>query len=79
MCVLIVRDFGQMKNIIVPLFYKKLHGYKAKQFSEWLDRIGTDPNIPEPYRLIYKMHKTGFYDRNPKFIDSATIIHTPIS
>ncbi len=66
---LIVREFPRLKNVIVPFFYKRLYGNKGLQFEEWLIKIGTDPEVPELYRLIYRMHKTGFYDRNPKFID----------
>ena len=66
---LIVREFGRLKNVIVPFFYKRLKGHKGIQFEEWLEKIGTDPEVPESYRLIYRMHKTGFYDRNPKFLD----------
>lgn len=69
MAVLIVRDFGQLKNIIVPLFYKKLRGNKAKQFEEWLEKIGTDPVVSDTYKFIYKIYKAGFYDRNPKFLN----------
>ncbi len=69
MTILIIRDFGQLKNIIVPLFYKRLHGNKGKQFEEWINRIGNDPNVPENYKFIYKIYRDGFYDRNPKFID----------
>lgn len=68
MTVLIVRDFGQLKNIIVPLFYKKLVGNKAKQFEIWLEKIGTDPAIPESFRFIHRLHKIGFYEKNPKFL-----------
>jgi hypothetical protein len=64
MAVLIVRDIGQLKNIIVPLFYKKLNGYKAKQFDEWIIKIGDDPEVPDSYKLITKIYKSGFYDRN---------------
>lgn len=69
MTILIVRDLGQLKNIIVPLFYEKLRGYKRIQFLEWIEKMGTDPDVPENYRLIYNMVKTGFYDRNRKFVD----------
>ena len=69
MIILIVRDFGQLKNIIVPFFYKKLVGFKAKQFEDWLENIGNDPDVQENYRFIYKIYKAGFYDRNPKFLD----------
>ena len=67
--ILIVRDFGQLKNIIIPLFYKKLKGNKGKQFMEWLEKIGNDPTVSESYRLLYRLHKCGFYDKNPKFND----------
>lgn len=69
MAILMVRDFGQLKNIIIPLFYKKLRGNKDKQFTEWLEKIGSDPQVPESYKLLYKLHKWGYYDRHPKFLD----------
>lgn len=55
MVTLIVRDFGQLKNIVVPFFYKKLIGFKAKQFEDWLENIGNDPDVKENYRFIYKI------------------------
>lgn len=64
---LIVRELGNLKNIVVPFFYGRLKGNKGKQFNEWLEKIGDDPNIPESYKFIYKIHKVGFYKRNPKF------------
>ncbi len=64
---LVVREIGRLKNIIVPLFYKKLIGFKAKQFEEWLENIGHDPSVPESYKLIYRLHQNGYYDKNPKF------------
>jgi len=62
-----VRDIGQLKNIIVPLFYKKLHGYKGVQFEMWMERIGSDPRVPNRHKFIYKIYKAGFYDKNPKY------------
>lgn len=67
MAVLMVRDFGQLKNIIVPLFYKKLNGNKRKQFEEWIEEIGTDKNVPGLYKFIYKLCKWGYYDKNSKY------------
>lgn len=67
MVTLIVRDFGQLKNIIVPFFYKKLVGNKAKQFEQWIEDIGTDPDVQENYRFIYFIYKAGFYEKNPKY------------
>ena len=69
MVVLTVREFGQLKNIIVPFFYNRLKGNKGKQFIEWLEKIGSDPEVSEHFRFIYKIYKSGFYDRNQKFID----------
>ena len=66
---LIVRELGQLKNIIVPFFYKKLKGNKGKQFQEWLEKMGTDVNVSDNFRFINKIYKSGFYDKNPKFID----------
>lgn len=65
--ILIVREFGPLKNIIIPFFYKKLAGNKRKQFDAWLEKIGSDPTVPEYYKLLHRLHKSGFYDRNPKF------------
>lgn len=64
MAIFIVRSTGYIKNIIVPLFYKKLHGHKGEQFKEWIEKIGNDDDVPERYRLIYKLCKCGFYDKN---------------
>jgi hypothetical protein len=69
MSMLMIRDVGQLKNVIVPLFYKKLNGNKAKQFENWLENIGLDPEVPEQYKFIYKLYKSGYFDRNQKFTD----------
>lgn len=61
---LLVRNFGELKNIIVPLFYKKLIGYKALQFENWIERIGNDKSVMERYNLIYRIYKKGFYENN---------------
>lgn len=64
---LIVRDFPSLKNVIVPLFYGKLRGFKGIQFEAWLGLIGTDPAVPSRYKLIYRLHKSGFYNQNNHF------------
>ncbi len=64
---LIVREFGQLKNIIVPFFYRKLRGNKAIQFHNWLENIGSDPMVSEHFKFIYKLYISGFYDKHPKF------------
>ena len=66
---LIVREIGSLKNIIVPFCYKKLKGYKRKQFEEWIEKIGNDQAVPEVYKLIYRFCHSGYYDRNPKFLE----------
>lgn len=64
-----MREIGPLKNIIIPLFYNRLAGAKADQFNEWLEKIGNDPFVPESYKILYRLHKNGFYLRNPKFRD----------
>lgn len=61
--VLIIREFESLKNIIIPLFYKGLSGYKALQFRDWLERIGSDLTIPQSFKLLYRLHKSGFYEK----------------
>lgn len=63
---LIIRDLGTLKNIIIPLLYGQLHGYKKLQFTNWLERIGSDPAVREDYKLLYRLHKNGFYYREIK-------------
>ncbi len=64
---LIVREFNNLKDIIIPLFYKKLIGHKNKQFMEWLEKIGSDPAIPDSFKSLYRLYKWGVYNENPKF------------
>ena len=64
---LMVRDLGTLKNTIVPFFYKKLHGHKGIQFEEWLEDIGRDTSVPKNYKIIWRLYKSGYYDKNPKF------------
>lgn len=54
---LIVREMGSLRNIIIPMFTNKLVGYKAKQFEVWVDKIGNDPLVPEGYRFLYSFYK----------------------
>ena len=65
---LVIRDFGTLKNIIIPLFYDKLIGYKAEQFEIWLNKIGEDPDVAKGYELLYRLHKKGYFRENPKFV-----------
>jgi|SRR3989344_4777181 len=69
MAILIVRDFGQIKNIIVPLFYKKLFGFKAIQFERWIQEMGSNDDVPERFNLITKIYNNGFYEKNFRNFD----------
>ncbi len=65
--VLIVRDLGQLKNVIVPLLHRRLMGEKKAQFEEWLSGMGSDPDVPERFRIVPDLAKKGgFYDRQGK-------------
>jgi len=63
MITMIIRDIGQLKNIIVPLCYKKFYGNKGIQFEKWMEEIGSNPSVPKGYKFIYKLYKDGYYDR----------------
>jgi hypothetical protein len=59
---LIVRDVLELKNIIIPLFYKKLHGNKGKQFMIWLEKMGEEEMTTESHYL-YNLYKKRFFDK----------------
>jgi hypothetical protein len=59
---LIVREVGNLKNIIVPLCYKKLVGNKSISFEKWMNIIGADPGITKGYKFINHLYELGFYD-----------------
>jgi len=64
---IMVRDFGELRDIIIPFFYNKLIGYKGKQLIEWLERIGHDPDIHPDYKVLYSLYKKGYFnDKQPK-------------
>jgi len=65
--ILIVRDIGQLKNIIVPLCYKKLCGNKGVQFENWIREIGSDPKVSKGYKFIHHIYHSGFYDNIHNF------------
>lgn len=64
--VLFVRELDQLKDIIIPLCYKKLKGYKSKQFIIWLEKIGSDPDVSYRLKSLYRLYKWGFYDKEEK-------------
>lgn len=59
---LIVRNIGDIKNIIIPFFYKHLRGYKEYQFNRWLEDFNK-PGVADCYKFIYRLYKNGYYDR----------------
>ncbi len=67
--VLVVREFDQLKDIIIPLFYKKLKGHKGVQFINWLEKIGNDPDVSDRFKSLYRLYKWGMYDKLPKFTE----------
>lgn len=67
--ILVVRDFKQLKDIIIPFFYKKLNGYKGEQFMVWLEKIGNDPDVSDRFKSLYRLYRWGMYDKLPKFTD----------
>ncbi len=67
--ILIIRDFKQLKDIIIPFLYKRLRGYKEKQLIQWLEEIGRDPDISDRFKSLYRLYKWGMYDNHPNFIN----------
>lgn len=65
---LAIRKFADLKDKVIPFFYNKLSGYKAIQFQEWLNNIGRDPDVRESYKLIYKLHKSGYWNKKENYI-----------
>ncbi len=66
---LIVREFAQLRDIIIPFFYKNLKGYKGEQFIGWLKEIGNATDISNKFKSLYRLYKAGAYDINPKFTE----------
>lgn len=58
---LIVRNTGDIKNIIISFFYERLKGYKRKQFSQWLEDFNK-PEVVDWYKFIYRLYKNGYYE-----------------
>ncbi len=61
---LMVRDLPSIKDIIVPFFYKKLIGNKSLQFEDWIKRMADDKEVPERFKIIPKLYKSGFWDKS---------------
>ncbi|MFA5098945.1 MAG: LAGLIDADG family homing endonuclease [Candidatus Paceibacterota bacterium] len=67
--VLVVREFDQLKDIIIPFFYGKLRGYKGEQFIAWLEKIGSDPDVSDRYKSLYRLYKWGIFGKLSKFTE----------
>lgn len=74
---LIVREFGQLKNIIIPLCYGRLKGNKGIQFNDWLEKIGSDPMVSPHFRFLHKLHASGYFKKTVaySFVRQRTNIH----
>lgn len=66
---LIVREFESLKDVIIPMFYNNLVGNKSKQFMAWMERIGSDPDVSDRFKSLYRLYKWGMYDKLPKFTE----------
>ncbi len=58
---IIVRNTLELRNKIIPLFYRKLHGHKGKQFMEWLEKMGEEDKTDES-RYLHMIYKKGFFE-----------------
>lgn len=67
-----VRSLDQIRDIIIPFFYKKLAGYKGEQFVKWIEDIGNDPMVAPRYKILYEMYKSGYWD-DPKNIPERLV------
>lgn len=48
---LLVRNIGSLKNVVIPLIYPRLAGYKKQQFIEWFDKF-YDSDVAEGYKFF---------------------------
>ena len=69
---IMVRDAFTIKNVLIPFFYKKLHGHKGQQFEKWISQMGSDIAVSKSFKEIYTLYASGYYDTNPvdKFWES---------
>ena len=63
---LIVREFPALRDVIIPVFYKRLKGYKRIQFEEWINNIGNDPLVPKTFKILYKIYQNGYFEEKAK-------------
>ncbi len=57
--ILIIRDSDQLQNI-VPLFYKGLKGHKKRQIILWIEKIKSDPMVPQRFKNIINVSRETF-------------------
>lgn len=60
---IIIRDVGQLKNKVVPFFYGTQSKIKRSELHDWIQKIGSDPMVPERYKIISKLYSRGFYNK----------------
>jgi|SRR3989344_3530420 len=71
--ILIVREFYQLKNIVIPFFNGRLDGYKKEQFESWVEKMGSDIDVPIRFRKIAWLYKAGLYDEFSKTGDLSKL------
>jgi len=60
--ILVIREYLSIKDIVIPLFYRKLHGYKGKQFIEWLEKFNNS-DVRDDFQYVYRLYKSGYYEK----------------
>ncbi|MBI3627571.1 MAG: hypothetical protein HY220_02385 [Candidatus Sungbacteria bacterium] len=58
---LIVRNIGSLKNIVIPLLWPKLSGYKKRQFQWWFKQFKSSATNPS-YRFFHDAFRLKFPD-----------------
>lgn len=61
---LMVRDLLSLRDKIIPLFHDGLIGYKKEQFRKWIAEIGSDPLVPERYKLLHRLYTYGYFKKS---------------
>lgn len=54
---LIIRDIGELKDIIIPKSTSVLVGEKRSKFLKWLKQIRSGESVPSGYKLMASMFK----------------------
>ena len=48
-------------HITASVFINDNESGLIKDFEEWLEKIGTDPAVSEGFKIIYRLHKSGWF------------------